>query len=49
MPKIKLQLSQKDGIGVLIFNENEYDCGGDSDFDYPEDSTISGLQRILSS
>ena len=42
MPKISLKLSQTNGIGTLTFNGIEYDCGGDPEFDYPEDSTISG-------
>ena len=45
MPRITLQLSQEDGIGTLHFNGEEYECGGNSSFDYPEDSTISGYKE----
>ena len=42
MPKITLKLSSENGIGTLSFNGTVYNCGGDPDFNYPEDSTISG-------
>ena len=46
MSRINLQLSSNDGIGTLSFNGAEYECGGDPDFDYPEDSTISGYKEL---
>ena len=46
MPRIYLKLNQDDGIGTLSFNGTEYECGGDPDFDYPSDSTISGYKEF---
>lgn len=45
MPKITLKLSKEDGIGTLSFNGKEYECGGNTSFDYPFDSTISGYKE----
>lgn len=45
MPRINLKLSSEDGIGTLSFNGEEYECGGNPDFDYPNDSTISGYKE----
>ena len=42
MSKIWIELSKATGIGSLTFKNKTYQCGGDPEFDYPDDSTIFG-------
>lgn len=42
MSKINIELDSCTGIGSLTFNGKTYSCGGDPEYDYPEDSTIFG-------